>query len=206
MTDDKTGVLGGTFDPIHNGHLWLAEAARDSLALDKVLFVPAGEPPHKCGRRIAPAPHRAQMVALALKDHPHFEMSRVDLDRPGPHYSVDMLTRLRAGYQLSADDCFFIIGADSLMDLPTWYSSRRLLELCRLAVAHRSGYQPDLSDLRAQLPRLPQRIVWIELPGIHISATALRAAVAQSKSIDTLTPPAVVRYIRKKGLYRGNEQ
>jgi nicotinate-nucleotide adenylyltransferase len=206
MTNDKTGVLGGTFDPIHNGHLWLAEAVRDSLALNKVLFVPAGEPPHKRGRRIAPASHRAQMVALALKDHPHFEMSRIDLDRPGPHYSVDMLTRLRADYQLSADDCFFIIGADSLIDLPIWHSAQQLLELCRLAVAHRPGYQPDLSDLKAQLPRLPQRIVWIELPGIPISATALRAAVAQGESIDALTPPAVVRYIRQMGLYKEKQQ
>ncbi len=204
MKSVKTGVLGGTFDPIHNGHLQLAEAVRDSLALNKVLFVPAGEPPHKRGQRIASAFHRAQMVELALKDYPHFEMSRVDLDRLGPHYSVDMVARLRANYQLSADDCFFIIGADSLINLPTWHSSRQLLKLCRLAVAHRPGYQPNLSNLKAQLPRLPQRIVWIELPGIPISATALRAAVAQGKSIDALTPPAVVRYIRRTGLYKEN--
>ncbi len=206
MKNEKIGILGGTFDPIHNGHLGLAEAVRNRLGLSKVLFVPAGEPPHKRGRRIAPAVHRAQMVALALQDYPYFELSRVDLDRPGPHYSVDMLTRLRADYQLSADDCFFIIGADSLMKLPTWHSAQQLLELCRLAVAHRPGYQPDLSDLKAQLPRLPQRIVWIELPGIPISATALRAAVAQGEAIDAFTPPAVVRYIRQTGLYKENEQ
>jgi len=206
MTNNKTGILGGTFDPIHNGHLGVAEAVRNSLGLNKVLFVPAGEPPHKRGQRIAPAAHRAQMVTLALNDYPYFELSRVDLERPGPHYSVDMLTRLRADYQLSADNCFFIIGADSLMNLPTWHSSRQLLELCRLAVAHRPGYQPDLSNLRAQLPRLPQRIVWIELPGIPISATVLRAAVARGESIDALTPPAVAKYIRQMGLYKENEQ
>ena len=103
----RLGVLGGTFDPIHNGHLGLAEAAYAQLALGRILFVPAAEPPHKQGRRITAVEHRLKMVELAVQGHPHFEVSRVDIDRPGPHYSVDMIVRLRATYHVAAEDCFF---------------------------------------------------------------------------------------------------
>jgi len=202
MTNNKIGVLGGTFDPIHDGHLRLAEAVYHDLALDKVLFVPAGEPPHKRGRSITPSYHRAKMAELALEEYPHFEMSRVDLDRPGPHYSVDMVARLRADYQISAHDCFFIIGADSLMDLPTWRAPQQLLNLCRLAVAHRPGYQPDLVNLTTQLPNLPQKIDWVELPDTPISSTSLREAVGRGESIAGYTPQVVAWYIQQARLYR----
>ncbi len=202
MANDKIGILGGTFDPIHNGHLRLADAVYHALELDKVLFIPAGEPPHKRGWNTALSYHRAKMVELGLEEYPHFAMSRADLDRPGPHYSVDMVTRLRADYQVSAHDCFFIIGADSLIDLPTWRMPQQLLKLCHLAVAHRPGYQPDLVNLTAQLPNLPKKINWVELQDTPISSTLLRKTVGRGESIAGYTPLVVARYIQQTGLYK----
>lgn len=198
----RLGVLGGTFDPIHNGHLSLARAARRTLGLDKVIFVPAGDPPHKHQHSLAEARHRAAMVDLAIADSPGFELSRIDLDRPGPHFSVDMLALLHAEFSVAADDCFFIIGADSLVDLPDWYAPDRLLSLCRLAVAHRPGYYPNLPDLASRLPLLETHVFWVEMPNIPISATNLRKQIADAAAVGTQLPASVAQYIQQNGLYR----
>ncbi len=198
----RVGVLGGTFDPVHNGHLAVAETVFHALHLQRILFVPAGEPPHKTSRRITPIAHRVQMVSLAIADRPEFALSLIDVARPGPHYSVDTVRLARQAHQASKDDCFFVTGADALIDLPDWHLPQQLLSLCRLAVAHRPGYQPDIAALSRRLPLLPERIVWVEMPGIPISATAVRAGVKRKQSIAGVVPAAVADYIAAQNLYR----
>jgi len=197
----KLGILGGTFDPIHNGHLALAQSVQQALKLDQVLFAPAGEPPHKRGMPITPALQRLKMVELALAGQPGFAVSRVDLDRPGPHYTVETVALLRAEYHLAAEACFFIIGSDSLAALPTWHEPERLLSLCRLAVIHRPGYRPRLTDLAALWPNLSAKITWVEMPTNFISSTRLRRQIEWGEDVTGLIPPAVLAYIRQLGLY-----
>jgi nicotinate-nucleotide adenylyltransferase len=197
----KLGILGGTFDPIHYGHLLIAEMAREGLRLERVLFVPAGDPPHKQEQQKSGAQHRRRMVELAIEDNPYFEVSLIDLDRPGPNYTVETIQLIRTGYDLAADDCFFIIGGDSLADLPTWREPDKLVRLCRLAVAHRPGYQPDLAGLEATIPGLSARLDWIETPAIDLSSTLIRARAAAGQSIRYQVPEQVRAYIRQYELY-----
>lgn len=196
------GILGGTFDPIHNGHLGLGRAVRRALGLGKILFAPVGTPPHKPQRAITPSSHRLKMVQLAVAGDPFFEVSTVDLDRPPPHYSVDTVARLRAAHRLKAGECYFIIGADSLADLPGWHAPDRLLQLCRLAVGHRPGYRPPMDTLIARFPGLLRQITWVEMPGIPISATAVRRQVSRQEPFEHYVPPAVAAHIKANGLYR----
>ncbi len=202
----KLGILGGTFDPIHLGHLLVAELGRETLGLHRVLFVPAADPPHKQDLAKSAARHRRVMVELAIAGNPCFALSPVDLDRPGPHYSTDTVRLLRAEYGLAADDCFFIIGTDSLQDLPGWHRPAELLRLCRLAVACRPGYPPDLTELEKVLPGLHDRLDWVEMPGRELAATDIRARVAAGKSIRYQVPDSVREYIERQGLYRGERQ
>jgi nicotinate-nucleotide adenylyltransferase len=197
----KLGVLGGTFDPIHNDHLAIARRAYEVLGLDQVLLVPAGTPPHKANRSVTAAEHRLKMVELAIAADPCLAVSTVDVDRPGPHYSCDTVDLLRAQYQLQTETCFFIIGSDSLIDLPTWHAPEKLLALCYLAVIRRPGYQVDISDLAARLPPAQQRLVWVEMAPNSISATLLRRQLRQGQSVEGLLPPAVLTYIQTQELY-----
>jgi nicotinate-nucleotide adenylyltransferase len=197
----RLGILGGTFDPIHHGHLLAAEEACHQLALDRVLFVPAGLPPHKPARPISSADHRVHMVELAITGKPHFALSRVDVDRPGPSYTVDTLELLRAGW--GPDPRFFFIeGNDSLSDVASWYQPRRLIELCDLAVVARPGAQIDLPELERRLPGITGRIHWVQIPLLQISSSDLRARVRSGRSISYLVPREVEDYIRRHGLYR----
>jgi nicotinate-nucleotide adenylyltransferase len=195
------GILGGTFDPPHLGHLILAEMAADSLNLDRVLFVPAGDPPHKSDDAVrAPAHHRAAMVECAIAGNPHFALARVDLDRPGPHYSVDMLGILREEHPQA--QLYFLIGGDSLHDLPTWSRPQALLQRAMLGVMRRPGASVDLAGLEQILPGIRDRIVWIDAPQIDISASTLADRIAAGQSIRYQTPDAVHEYIVQNGLYR----
>jgi nicotinate-nucleotide adenylyltransferase len=198
----KIGVLGGTFDPIHLGHLLLAEMACEIITLQRVLFVPVADPPHKQERHITPAPHRQAMVALALKGNARFELCSVDLERPGPHYSTDTVRLIRRQLGVGPDDCYFIIGSDSLQDLPDWHQPAELITLCRLAVAHRPGYQPDISGLVTKLPDLEQRLVWVEMPEVGISASDIRTRVEKARSIHYQVLEEVRQYILTYQLYR----
>src|SRR5512143_3616856 len=168
----RLGILGGTFDPPHWGHLQMAEAARTQLALDTVLFAPVGVQPLKRDEPSTAPEQRARMVELAIADHPHFALSRVDLDRPGPHYTVDLLAIIRQQYPAAA--LWFILGEDSLGDLLRWRDPARLLQLARLAVLRRPGYEPDWPTLDRALPQLRARLDWIEHAEIAISASEIR--------------------------------
>jgi nicotinate-nucleotide adenylyltransferase len=202
----KLGILGGTFDPIHLAHLLMAEMARDSLNLGRVLFVPAGDPPHKQGVAKTPATHRVAMVERAIAGNPHFALSLVDLERPGPHYTTDTVRLIREQYHLAAEACFFIIGGDSLMDLPTWHNTTELVRLCRLAVIHRPAYRPDLSGLEAAIPGISTRLDWVEMPLIGVSASEIRAGVRAGQSIRYQVVEAVREYIEEQGLYQTHDE
>lgn len=199
----RVGILGGTFDPPHYGHLILAELAADSLALDRVLFVPAADPPHKGGLR-ASAQHRVALVERAIAGNPRFALSRVDLDRPGPHYSVEMVQLVQAEFPGAA--LIFLIGGDSLRDLPTWSRPEELIKRVRLGVMRRPGSAPDLTQLEREIPGLGERIDWIDAPQIEISASALARRVAAGLSIRYQTPDAVRAYIDDHQLYRSDVQ
>lgn len=198
----KFGVLGGTFDPIHNGHLALAKAVKDALNLETVIFVPAGKPPHKMKKTLATAKHRVRMLELALVDFADFTISNVDIDRLPPHYSVEMLPLVQAEYGIAPAQTYFIIGADLLPKFPRWYQPQRLLKLCQPAVVHRPGYAFNLQEIYARLPILESKIHWVEMPPIPVSSTKIRDAIQQCQPIDNFVPPAVEAYIRQENLYR----
>jgi nicotinate-nucleotide adenylyltransferase len=191
----RTGVLGGTFDPPHMGHLVLGEQARAQLGLGRVLWVPAGEPWRKPHPPVTPAEHRAAMTSAAIVDNEAFELCRLELERPGPSYSVDTLEELRARHP--DDELVFIIGKDALDDLPNWRRPERLVELATLAVAVRAG-----DEARVAPAGLDARVEWVDMPRLDISASDLRARAAGGLSLRYLVPPSVEAYIRDHGLYR----
>ncbi len=197
----RLGILGGTFDPVHHGHMVAAQEAHHQLELDRVLFLPAGRPPHKPHRPIAPVDHRLRMLELAIAGKPHFSISRVDVDRPGPHYTVDALGVLRAEWG-PQPTFYFIEGSDSLADIPAWYQPERLIELCELAIVERPGIRTHLPQLEERLPGLTARIHWVQMPFLEISSSDLRARVRAGQPISYLLPPAVEAYILEQGLYR----
>ena len=196
----RLGVFGGTFDPPHLAHLLLAEQAREQLALDTVLWVPAGDPWRKAGRAVTAADDRAAMVELAIDGNPAFEVSRIEIERDGPTYSDETLAALREE-RLDAE-LFLLLGADALEDLPNWHEPQRLIELATLGVAARGGGRPDDRTLDALLPGLSRRVAWIDLPRLDISATELRRRAAEGRSLRYSVPPAVEGYIREHKLYR----
>jgi nicotinate-nucleotide adenylyltransferase len=202
MANLRLGILGGTFDPIHFGHLLAAEEARGTLRLDRVLFALAGDPPHKQGHPILPVAHRLAMLRLAIADNPAFAITTVDIDRPGPHYTVDMVRLLREEWGTGAGETFFIMGADSLADLVIWYQPDQLIQLCRIAVVARPGYRADLRELEVALPGLSQRLDWVEMPVLGISSSDLQRRVREGRSIRYQVPAAVAGYVAEHGLYR----
>lgn len=199
----NVGVLGGTFDPIHMGHLIIAEEVRARLGLGEVLFVPAGQPWLKLNNAnsISSAEHRLEMVRLAIADEPAFRLSAMEIDRPGPSYTVDTIAELRS--QIGADDkLFFILGWDNLNQLPRWHQPLRLVKLCRLVPVRRVDFaSPDLDSLEAAIPGLSQSLVMLDTPQIEISSSEIRARVARGLSIHQLVPEPVERYVIEHGLY-----
>ncbi len=200
----RYGILGGTFDPPHIGHLALAQEAAARLRLDRVWFTPAADPPHKRGRALSPVHHRAAMVGLAIADNERFGLERADLDRPGPSYTADTLAILRARW--GADVWIgFIIGWDMLLSLPEWHDPVGVLSrLDALIVARRPG-TPDevgaLARLEAKLPGLRERLALLDAPQLEISSTWLRERVAAGLPVRYLTPDPVRTYISRQGLY-----
>jgi nicotinate-nucleotide adenylyltransferase len=196
----RLGVLGGTFDPIHHGHLVAAQEAFYQLGLDQVLFVPAGMPPHKPAGPITPARHRLRMIELAIGDRPCFALSRVDVDRPGPHYSADTLQLLKDEWGIDTT-LFFIEGSDSLAEILSWHEPQRIAELAELTVVERPGAEPDLDRLEQHLPALKGRMHRVQMPLLDISSTDLRRRVREGRPIDYLVPDAVKDYILEQELY-----
>jgi len=196
----RIGVLGGTFDPIHYGHLAAAEEARAKLNLQKVVFVVAGIPPHKLDEEITPAEDRYAMVELAIASNPHFSLSRVDMDRPGPSYTVDTIQFLRQQWGEDTE-IFFIMGMDSLLEIETWHQPQRLIQLCRLVAVERPGFVPDLERLEAAMPGITARTEIIDMPEVDISSTDLQRRVRQGLPIKYQVPPEVEEYIYQHRLY-----
>jgi nicotinate-nucleotide adenylyltransferase len=198
------GILGGTFDPPHYGHLTLAENARVQLQLDRVFFVPAGQQPLKRDRAITPAHHRAAMVEAAIGNNPDFSLSRVDLDRPGPHYTADTLTLLQEAYPEA--ELFFLIGGDSLAQLAAWHDPADIVQQARLAVMPRPGWETNLEELERTVPGVCERLIWLDTPSLDIAASDLRRRARQGLPLRYLLPPAVEAYIRKHRLYIGDPE
>lgn len=195
----RIGLLGGTFDPPHVGHLWLAEAAREQLGLNEVLFLPVGEPPHKEGRRITAVSHRLTMTQLAIQDNPAFALDTTDSDRPPPHTTVTLLPLIQTQYPDA--QLWLIIGADSLRDLPTWVEPQRLISQCRLAVLPRPGVEIDWQVLETAVPHIRTITHWLEGPSVALSATQIRHWAEEGRSLRYLIPPTVLAYIQQHRLY-----
>ena len=193
------GVLGGTFDPIHIGHLVVAEEARIRLGFKEVLFVPAGHPWLKLDRNITPAAHRVEMVRRAIADNPHFKLCTLEVERPDPSYTVDTLMMLREQLGNEAS-FFFILGRDTLAELPSWKEPKKLVQLCQLVVAPRLGAK-DLKNLETEMPGLLDKVIQLDMPVIGISASGIRQRIAQGLSIRYLVPAEVEKYITEQKIY-----
>jgi nicotinate-nucleotide adenylyltransferase len=202
----RLGIFGGTFDPVHYGHLILAECCREQIALDEVWFLPAAVPPHKQGRELTEGPGRVEMLQLAIGGHPAFEVCRYELERGGVSYTVDTLAEIHRSDP--SRELFFLMGADSLRDLRGWKDPARLCQLAIPVVVARAGTPDealDLSGLAALVSaeRLDAiRAHRVVMPTIDLSASDLRKRVAEGRSIRYLTPRAVEKYIEEHGLYR----
>ena len=193
MNGSRVGILGGTFDPPHWGHLLIAETAREELGLDRVLFVPASVPPHKRRRDVSPAQVRLRLLRAALRGS-GFEISRIEIEREGPSYTVDTLEALAR--RMPNTKLYLLVGADSLVDLPHWREPARIARLATLAVARRPG-----SPLR-QRTAIGARVIALANPPVDLSSSDLRARVARGRSIRFRVPPAVERLVSELSLYR----
>ncbi len=203
----RVGVYGGTFDPVHQGHLVLAEQCREQGRLDQVWFVPAYRPPNKMEKSLTRFDQRVEMLALALAGNPAFRIDELEKERSGPSYTVDTLTELQSRHP--GDEFWLLVGSDTLADLPGWYEPQRLVRLVGLLVMARLG-TPVLTagELQAQLglgPENPIRLEVIETPALEISSRDLRQRVAQGRSIRYFLPRAVEVYIHEKRLYQPTE-
>lgn len=198
----RLGILGGTFDPVHYGHLLLAEQCLEQCRLDQVWFIPAGIPPHKLTQTIAPGKTRAEMLELAVAGHERFLVDRREIDRADPCYTVETLAALVA--EDSSRELFFLLGADSLADFPTWREPRKIVEYAKLAVVNRGGAPlPDLAPLRPILGEaMNSRLEFVTIPGIDLSSSDIRRRIAEGKSIRYMTPRAVECYIETHHLYK----
>lgn len=196
----RLGIFGGTFDPIHLGHLIIAEVFCEELGLEHLLFLPAGQPPHKIGRPISPIAHRLTMLQLAIQGNPRFSISYVDVRRPGPCYTADSLEILHA--EFPHHDFIFLMGEDSLHDLPSWHDPDRIARLAFLGVAMRPGVQVNLETVFAQVPAARDRVILVPVPLIQIAASDIRRRVAEGRSIRYQVPDVVERYIWHNELYR----
>lgn len=203
---DRIGIMGGTFDPIHYGHLAAAEAARAEFHLDRVIFIPAGNPPHKQLQSITDPEHRYRMTVLATSSNPCFEASRIEVDKSGLSYTFDTVRELRRIYGKDVT-IYFITGADAVLELLTWYKIRELLEICSFIAVTRPGY--NRRELEQKIHEISSKfggeIICIEVPLLDISSTDIRERFRRGKPIKYLLPEAVENYIIENGLYSGTE-
>lgn len=198
----KLAVMGGTFDPIHYGHLVAAETVREELGVERVLFIPSGRPPHKQKTRVAGDEHRYLMTVLATASDPYFEVSRMEIDRPGMTYTIDTIRSLRTQ---CAEDCiiYFITGADAAAEIISWKDPQELVKMCRIVAVTRPGYDKSkifYGLIKAQIP--PDSFIFLEVPALSISSTDIRNRVSVGKSVRFILPESVEQYIKKFGLYK----
>ena len=203
MHKKKIGIFGGTFDPIHTGHMIVAETIMDEFGLDQVVFIPAAVPPHKLGRQISPARDRYMMTMLATCSNPRFQVSDMEMHRQGPSYSRDTLAQLIEKHGSDAE-FYFVVGADSVVSLHTWNRIDELLGMCHFIGASRPGCMPDMSKIRERFGPLAEKIHCLETPELEISSTEIRKRVRQGKTIRYIVPEAVEQYIYKEKLYLDN--
>ncbi|MGI5901552.1 MAG: nicotinate-nucleotide adenylyltransferase [Desulfitobacteriia bacterium] len=198
----RLGIMGGTFDPIHYGHLVAAETARVELGLDKVLFMPTGDPPHKSERKITDSGLRFKMVEMSIKSNENFLVSRMEIDRQGPSYTIDTLKELARIFP--KQELYFITGTDALMEILSWREPEEVIKLAKIIGASRPGYEWDerLERIITQYPFTKERILQLEIPALAISSTDIRAKVAAKKSIRYLLPDEVRLFIKENKLYR----
>ncbi|MDP6358017.1 MAG: nicotinate-nucleotide adenylyltransferase [Planctomycetota bacterium] len=200
----KIGIYGGSFDPIHMGHLILAEHVRDSLGLSKIIFVPARIPPHVEAKALSPDEHRLAMVSVAMYDNPRFVCSDVELKRQGPSYTIETIREFRRKYP--HDDLHFIVGADSVREFPNWKDPDQIGGECRIVVGVRPGFEKSIfEELESSFsPEFIQSLKdnFVETPAVDISSTDIRQRIKEGKSIRHLVPVGVYDYIRTKNLYR----
>lgn len=202
----RIGLYGGSFDPIHNGHLIVARAIAERLGLERVIFLPSATPPHKPEEELLDPAHRAEMVKLAIQDEPSFEFSDFDLTRSGPSYTIDTVMHFRRLLGRDAD-LHWIIGADSLPEIITWYRASALVDACHVITAARGGWeQIDWNEFRkalseSQIAGLEAGV--LDTPVVEIASTDIRRRIREGRSIRYLVPETVRSYIAEHGLYRG---
>ncbi|NMB40420.1 MAG: nicotinate-nucleotide adenylyltransferase [Firmicutes bacterium] len=199
------GIMGGTFDPVHIGHLVTAEEARQQFGLDYVIFIPAGAPPHKDQKLISSEEHRYIMTMLAVVDNPYFTVSRLEIDRKSPSYTIDTVRRFFQIYNNELN-LYFITGADAILDIKTWKDYGELLEICSFIAASRPGYSFNKlkSIFGPAFKKITKKIHFLEIPAMSISSTYIRRRIAKGKTIKYLTPEPVEQYIYKNRLYLGS--
>lgn len=194
--EQRIGLFGGTFDPVHNGHLIIAETIRDRCKLDKIFFIPANIHPLKDNQTIQSARHRLKMLRLAVADNPHFAVSDFELNRPEVSYSIDTVRHFRTQFPPPAHALFFLLGADNVNQFHRWKSPDELVQLCRFIAFRRPGFRVA-AEARPYLPHFE----FVDAPLLEISATTIREQVKQGFSIRYLVPPTVENYIHAKALY-----
>jgi nicotinate-nucleotide adenylyltransferase len=200
----KTGILGGTFDPVHNAHLMIAGEALKRLELDEILFIPTSRTPLKEDAVITPVEHRLKMLELAVAGNPAFRLSGIEIDRAGISYTVDTIAALKQSLG-NGSELYFITGLDSLVTLPQWKEPGRIIRMCRLVTVRRPGYEvPDIDKLEKDIPGISESLIILDDPAPDVSATDIRKRVAAGLSISHLVPIPVEQYIREKGLYKNN--
>ncbi len=198
----RVGIMGGTFDPIHYGHLRAADDAHAAFELSEVVFVPTGQPPHKTQQTVSSAEQRYMMTVLATIDCPYFSVSRIEIDRVGQSYTIDTLRALKAMAEYNDTEFYFITGLDAVMDIVSWKNPEEIMDMCKFVAVSRYGYTHKRME---ELPiDLRTKIIPLEIPLLAISSTELRDRVRRDWSIRFLVPPTVENFIMKKELYKDN--
>lgn len=196
---NRIGLMGGTFDPPHLGHLWLAETAQAQLGLETVLFLPVGQPPHKEDQPVTAVSHRLRMTQLAIQGKSAFVLDTSDINRPCPHSTISLLPLIQAQHPQA--DLVLLIGSDSLRDFPTWHEPQAIIRLCRLAALPRPGITLNWSELETAVPGLQASVTMLSGPQMNLSATEIRTWIRAGHTAETLVGTAVWQYIRQYHLY-----